>query len=123
MRAFTTGHPDWLTVLQLPAYAPDLNPVEGAWSVMKNGLGNLAAGTTDQLAAAMRHQLDRIQRRIALIAGFLGRTGLAWKQNRPDTQTPAFHAQYRRHPDASHEPSNGRGRAAPLFRSPRPFED
>ena len=27
MRAFTTGHPDWLTVIQLPVYAPDLNPV------------------------------------------------------------------------------------------------
>ena len=76
MRAFTTGHPDWLTVIQLPAYAPDLNPVEGAWSVMKNSLGNLAAGTTDQLAAAMRHQLDRIQRRPDLITGFLGQTGL-----------------------------------------------
>ena len=76
MRAFTGGHPDWLTVIQLPAYAPDLNPVEGAWSVMKNGLGNLAAGTTDQLAAAMRHQLDRIQRRPGLITGFLGQTGL-----------------------------------------------
>jgi transposase len=76
MQAFTTGHPDWLTVIQLPAYAPDLNPVEGAWSVMKNGLGNLAAGTTDQLAAAMRHQLDRIQRRPTVINGFLGQTGL-----------------------------------------------
>ena len=76
MRAFTTGHPDWLTVIQLPAYAPDLNPVEGAWSVMKNGLGNLAGGTTDQLAAAMRHQLDRIQRRPGLITGFFGQTGL-----------------------------------------------
>ena len=28
MRAFTAAHPDWLTVIQLPAYAPDLNPVE-----------------------------------------------------------------------------------------------
>ena len=28
MRAFTTAHPDWLTMIQLPAYAPDLNPVE-----------------------------------------------------------------------------------------------
>jgi len=28
MQAFTTGHPDWLTVIQLPAYAPDLNAVE-----------------------------------------------------------------------------------------------
>jgi transposase len=30
MRTFTTGHPDGLTVIQLPAYAPDLNPAEGA---------------------------------------------------------------------------------------------
>ena len=28
MRDFTGAHPDWLTVVQLPAYAPDLNPVE-----------------------------------------------------------------------------------------------
>jgi hypothetical protein len=42
MRAFTTAHPDWLTVIQPPAYAPDLNPVEGAWSVMKNSQGNRA---------------------------------------------------------------------------------
>jgi hypothetical protein len=43
---------------------------------MKNSLGNLALGTTTQLAAAMRHQLDRIQRRPDLINGFLGQTGL-----------------------------------------------
>jgi DDE superfamily endonuclease len=35
MRAFTTGHPDWLTVIQLPAYAPELDPVEGIWSLLK----------------------------------------------------------------------------------------
>ena len=79
----TTGHPDWLTVIQLPAYAPDLNPVEGAWSVMKGSLGNLAAGTTDQLAAAMRRQLDRIQRRPVLISGFLGQTGLTLDSQPP----------------------------------------
>jgi hypothetical protein len=84
MRAFTADHPDWLTVIQLPAYAPDLNPVEGAWSVMKNSLGNLAPGTTDQLAAAMRHQLDRIQRRPDLINGFLARPASPSSQNRPD---------------------------------------
>ena len=58
-------------------------PTEGAWSVMKNSLGNLAAGTTDQLAAAMRHQLDRIQRRPALITGFLGQTGLTLETEPP----------------------------------------
>ena len=57
-----------------PGMAGRVNPVEGAWSVMKNGLGNLAAGTPDQLAAAMRHQLDRVQRQHSLIAGFLSQT-------------------------------------------------
>jgi hypothetical protein len=27
----------WLTLLRLPAYAPDLNPVEGSWSWFKRG--------------------------------------------------------------------------------------
>jgi len=43
MREFTGTHPDWLTVIQLPAYAPDHDPAEGVWANMKNGLGNLAA--------------------------------------------------------------------------------
>ena len=43
---------------------------------LRSESGHLTAGTTDQLAAAMRHQLDRIQRRPALITGFLGQTGL-----------------------------------------------
>jgi len=30
MREFTGAHPDWLTVVQLPAYAPELNAAEGA---------------------------------------------------------------------------------------------
>lgn len=47
VRAFAKTRPDWLTVIQLPSYASDLNPVKGAWSVMKSGLGNLAPGTTD----------------------------------------------------------------------------
>jgi hypothetical protein len=44
---------------------------------MKHSLGNLAPGTTDQLAAAMRHQLDRLQRRPGLITGLLGQTRLS----------------------------------------------
>src|SRR5262249_58640026 len=88
MRAFTAGHPDWLTVIQLPAYAPDLNPVEGAWSVMKNSLGNLAPGTTDQLAVAMRHQLDRIPRRPRLINRFLGPTRPTPPPGPPPPPTP-----------------------------------
>ena len=51
--------------------------------MMKNGLGNLTAGTMDQLAAAMRHQLDRIQRQPDLITGFPGQTGLAVEPEPP----------------------------------------
>src|SRR3954447_23637316 len=32
MRRFCEAHPDWLTVVQLPAYAPELNATEGVWA-------------------------------------------------------------------------------------------
>ena len=83
MRAFTGAHPGWLTVFRLPSYAPDLNPVEGAWSSMKAALGNLSAATLDQLSAAIRSPLRRIQRQPALIAGFLRQTGLTLESQPP----------------------------------------
>jgi DDE superfamily endonuclease len=76
MRTFTDAHPDWLTVVQLPGYAPDLNAVEGAWSAMKSGLGNHAATTLDQLEAMVRSRLRAIQRQPGLINALLGQTGL-----------------------------------------------
>jgi putative transposase len=86
MRLLLDARRDWLTVIQLPAYAPDLNPAEGAWANMKNGLGNLAAGNADQLAAIMKNRLKRIQYRPALIDGFLAQTGLT-----PPTGTALNH--------------------------------
>jgi transposase len=83
MRAFTSAHPDWLTVIQLPAYAPELNPVEGLWSAMKASLGNLAAGTVDQLADTVRSRLRRIQHRPELLAGFLAKTELTLRPEPP----------------------------------------
>jgi hypothetical protein len=76
MRRFLDAHTDWLTVVQLPAYAPDLNPVEGVWAHVKNGLGNLAAHGVDHLAAVIRNRLKRIQYRPDLIPAFLAQTGL-----------------------------------------------
>jgi transposase len=48
MRQFVADH-NWLTVVQLPAYAPELNPTGGVWAHVKRGLGNLAACRIDQL--------------------------------------------------------------------------
>lgn len=43
---------------------------------MKNGLGNLAACTLEQLAGTVSSRLRRIQHRPDLISGFLAQTGL-----------------------------------------------
>ncbi len=83
MRTLADARRDWLTVIQLPAYAPDLNPAEGAWANMKNGLGNLAARSVDQLAAIVRNRLKRIQYRPALIDG-----GLAALSTTPSSSWP-----------------------------------
>ncbi len=83
MRAFTEAHPDWLTEVRLPAYAHDLNPVEGAWANMKNGLGNLAATDVDQLTTIIKNRLKSIQYRPALIDAFLAQTGLALEPEPP----------------------------------------
>jgi putative transposase len=82
MRQFVADH-DWLTVVQLPAYAPELNPTEGVWSHVKRGLGNLAACGIDQLAAIVRTRLKSIQYRPALIEAFIAETGLAIQPQPP----------------------------------------
>jgi putative transposase len=83
MRRFLDAHPDWLTVVRLPAYASDLNPTEGAWSHLKRNLGNLVASGVDQLAATVKTLLKRIQYRPELIDGFLAQTGLTFDPEPP----------------------------------------
>lgn len=75
MRAAIEARP-WLTVFQLPAYAPELNPAEGVWSVLKRGLSNLAPRDTDELAAMVKTKLKRMQYRHELLDGFIAQTGL-----------------------------------------------
>jgi putative transposase len=77
MRAFCDAHADWLTVVSLPSYAPELNATEGVWAHVKRDLGNLLAGTLDELAASAKRLLKRIQYRPVLIDGFRAQTGLA----------------------------------------------
>ena len=67
----------WLRVYQLPAYAPELNPVEKVWSTMKASLANLAVRTANELSAAVKNRLKRMQYRTRLIDGYLTGTGLS----------------------------------------------
>ncbi len=84
LRAFTAAQP-WLRVFQLPSYAPDLNPVEGIWSVLKRGvLANLAVASFTHLIQVIRHGLKKIQYQPLLIEGCLIGTGLSMEPDSTD---------------------------------------
>jgi putative transposase len=74
---------DWLTVIRLPSYAPDLNPAEGVWRWMKRGLTNLAARGVDHLADLVRQRLRTCQQQTELLAGFLANTGMTLDPEQP----------------------------------------
>ena len=75
MRALIAAR-DWLHVIRLPAYAPDLNPVEHVWSHLKRSLGNLATHGIDHLATIIKNRLKRIQYQPELTNAFFTHTGL-----------------------------------------------
>ena len=75
--AFVAANTDWLTVFQLPAYAPDLNPQESVWSLVKQDLGNLAAADLGQITRTVKRKLKMLQYRPQLLDGCLTGTGLA----------------------------------------------
>jgi transposase len=76
MREFIDAHADWLTVVYLPAYAPQLNPAEGIWSMLKASLVNFAARNLDHLTCAVKRRLKMIQYQSRLIDGCLTQTQL-----------------------------------------------
>ncbi|RDI58967.1 IS630 family transposase [Nocardia pseudobrasiliensis] len=81
MRRFIAGH-DWLSVYQLPAYAPDLNPVEGIWSLLRRGrLANRIITDSDDLLQIIRGDLHRVQYRPHLVDGCLTATGLTLERS------------------------------------------
>jgi transposase len=73
---FAAENKDWLRVYQLPAYAPDLNPAEGIWSLLKRSIANFAAADVDGLVRIVKRKLKKIQYRLHLISGCLTGTGL-----------------------------------------------
>lgn len=74
---------DWLTVVLLPSYAPDLNPAEAVWSHLKRSLANLAAVSIDKLEALVRNRLKSLQYRPDTLNGFLAETGLTFDPQPP----------------------------------------
>ncbi|MBC9719726.1 transposase [Streptomyces sp. TRM66268-LWL] len=86
LRTWTAGR-DWLIVHQLPSHAPDLNPVEGIWSLLRRGwLSNVAFTNPEHLVQTIRRGLRTIQYRSDLIDGCLTGTGLSLNPTTPRVQ-------------------------------------
>lgn len=69
---------DWLTVYQLPPSAPDFDPAEGIWSVLRRTTtANRAFADPSDLITAIRRGLRRLQYRPDVLDGCLTGTGLA----------------------------------------------
>ena len=75
MKRLVAARP-WLHMFRLPAYAPELNPVEAVWAHLKRSLANLAKRSIDQLLALIKTWMKRIQYRPHLITGFLAKPRL-----------------------------------------------
>jgi transposase len=77
MTAYLARQRPWLTVERLPAYAPELNPIEQVWGNVKTReLANVCASTVDLLRRPLHRGFDRIRRDPELAAGFLCHAGL-----------------------------------------------
>ena len=78
MGAWLRRQRHWLVVERLPAYAPELNPVEGLWSNLKGvELANLAADTMQEITAAAEHGVQRVRGTPHLAHSFLRHCGLS----------------------------------------------
>ena len=77
MRAFLAIQRDWLVTEQLPAYALELNPVEGLCSNLKGQeLANLACETPGEATSAAWHGIERVRQAWWLPYSFLRRADL-----------------------------------------------
>jgi transposase len=78
MRAWVADQHTWLTVEYLPAYAPDLDPVEGLWANLKGvELANRACGSLEELAVAAERGIGRVRGEPELLLSFLHQAGLS----------------------------------------------
>jgi transposase len=86
---FAEENNKWLRVFQMPSYAPELNPQERVWSLLKRGIVNFVATNLTGLARIVKRKLKKIQYRPELIDGCLAETGLIITPEAIPRPTPA----------------------------------
>jgi transposase len=78
MREWLNTQRHWLVVERLPAYAPELNPLESLWSSLKAvELANLTSPTLAEVIDQAHLGIDRVRRTPHLAYSFLRHAGLS----------------------------------------------
>jgi transposase len=78
MRVWLHTQRSWLVAERLPAYAPDLNPVEGLWSSLKAvELANLTSPTLAEVIEQAHRGVERVRQTPHVAYSFLRHTGLS----------------------------------------------
>jgi transposase len=81
VKAWLSRHPRIETTF-LPAYAPELNPVEPAWGYLKTKpMANWAPARLDELVGRTRYHASRLESKKTVLRGFLRSTPLFSCQN------------------------------------------
>jgi hypothetical protein len=84
MRDWLATQRDWLAVERLPAYAPELNPVEYLWANLKGvELANFAGDAVVEVADAAEQGIRRVCDDQQLAWSFLAHTGLSLDHDHP----------------------------------------
>jgi transposase len=72
----------WIEFVQLPSYAPELNPVEGLWSDTKHhAMGNWAAPDVAALGRRAEQELQSRKRRSRRLRSYFTGAGLTTARN------------------------------------------
>ena len=80
VRLFTESNTDWLLAEWLPAYAPELNPVEMLWNHTKYGdLANYIPDDIDALYESIGSSIESTRQKPALMDSFIGYTKLEYQ--------------------------------------------
>jgi transposase len=78
MRAWLNRQRSWLVTERLPAYAPELNPVEGLWSSLKAvELANLTSPSLAEVIQQAHRGVKRVRGTPHLAYSFLRHAGLS----------------------------------------------
>jgi transposase len=72
VKEYLAANQDWLSMEFLPAYAPELNPVEYVWSAFKGkDVANSSPQETVELAARLHQAQERVAANQETLFGFL----------------------------------------------------